>query len=203
MTFATAHCEVITQFNKLDTSKKPLVYFSLNYPLAPEARYPQQLDEALSAYYWLIHQVGVKNIVLGGDSAGGSLILSLHQLLLRLKMCDDAIIMPKSIALISPWLDMSLSHTPPDIIESLAASSDVLPLKMLQKWRDNYTPHGMNPRDPKISPFFDLSPLSMPPEGLLLIYGSTEVFAPVLDDWVKSVRKQREARAKLKVCVFN
>jgi acetyl esterase/lipase len=197
ITFATGHCEVMDHYNTL--SNRPLVYFSLEYPLAPNAKYPAQLDSALSAYYWLINHVGVRHIVLGGDSVGGTLILNLYQQLLKQKQVDQGLIIPKSVVMISPWLDVSLSHTPPDIIESLSATSDFLPLKMLQVWRDNVTPHGMNPRDPRISPFFDLSPFKMPEDGLLLIYGSTEVFAPTIDDWVKSIRKDKEARSKLKV----
>jgi acetyl esterase/lipase len=71
VTHASGHIEVMDQFKKLSSDRKPLIYFSLQYPLAPEAKYPKQLDSALSAYYWLVHHVGVKNIVLGGDSGGG------------------------------------------------------------------------------------------------------------------------------------
>jgi acetyl esterase/lipase len=202
ITFATGHCEVMSHFGSISKSRSPLVYFSLEYPLAPHAKYPSQLDSAISAYYWLIQHVGVKNIALGGDSAGATLILTLYQQLLKQSRVDPTLILPKSLVMVSPWLDISLSHTPPDIIESLSWSSDFLPFKMLEVWRDNVTPHGMNPRDPRISPFFDLTPFEMPSDGLLLIYGSTEVFAPVIDDWVKSIRKQKEARSKLKVIEF-
>ena len=109
--------------------------------------------------------------------------------------------LPKSLVLISPWLDVSLSHTPPHIIAKLSLTSDFLPYPMLEKWSANVTPHGVNPREPGMSPFFDLDPLVMPNDGILLIYGSTEVFAPEIDDWVKSIRKQDDARSKLKVYV--
>ncbi|KAJ3344594.1 hypothetical protein HDU91_000182 [Kappamyces sp. JEL0680] len=125
--------------------------------------------------------------------------MSLHRQLLEELESDPQLIMPKSIVLISPWLDISLSHTPPHIISHLSATSDFLPYPMLETWRDNITPHGVNPRDPSLSPFFDLSPLVMPQDGMLLVYGSTEVFAPVIDDWVKSIRKQQDARSKLKI----
>ena len=125
--------------------------------------------------------------------------MSMHKRIVQDSLENQDILLPKSIILISPWLDISLSHTPPHIIESLSSVSDFLPYKMLETWRDNVTPHGINPRDPSISPFFDLSPLSVPSDGILLIYGSTEVFAPVIDEWVTSVRKQPDARSKLKV----
>jgi acetyl esterase/lipase len=131
----------------------------------------------------------------------GTLILSLYNQLVKENIQNPELLMPKSIMMISPWLDISLSHTPPDLIESLSSSSDFLPYPMLQVWRDNATPHGMNPRDPRLSPFFDFSPIVFPENGILLIYGSTEVFAPVIDDWVKSLRKQKDARAQLKVSI--
>ncbi len=146
-----------------------------------------------------MQNVGVKNIVIGGDSAGGNMILSLHRRLLIEAEANPSLVMPKSIVMVSPWLDISLSHTPPHIINRLSSTCDFLPYAMLQTWRDNVTPHGMHPRDPEISPFFDLSPLVMPQDGMLLVFGSTEVFAPVIDDWVNSVRKEPEASSKLKV----
>lgn len=199
ISFASAHCEVMNLYNKLDSSGKPLVYFSLEYPLAPEATYSEQLHSAIAAYYWLIQTVGVKNVVIGGDSAGANLTLALHKQLLREQESNLQLILPNSVIMISPWLDISLSHTPPHLITHLSSTSDFLPYKMLQSWRDNITPHGTNPRDPSLSPFFDLNPLVMPLDGMLLVYGSTEVFAPVIDDWVKSIRKNDEARAKLKI----
>lgn len=39
----------------------------------------------------------------------------------------------------------------------------------------------------------------MPPGGVLLVYGGTEVFAPVIDEWVEAVRKERGTRTKLKI----
>lgn len=199
ISFASAHCEVIELYHNLDPGKKQLLYFSLEYPLSPESKFPDQLASSISAYYWLVQIVGVNNIIIGGDSAGGNLILSLHKQLLLDSAENTRLILPKSIISISPWLDISLSHTPPHIIEHLSSTSDFLPFQMLENWRDNVTPQATNPRDPSISPFFDLNPIVMPPNGMLLVYGSTEVFAPVIDDWVKAIRKQPEARANLKI----
>ncbi|KAJ2999765.1 hypothetical protein HDV02_001788 [Globomyces sp. JEL0801] len=164
-----------------------------------EQKHPVQVESILSAYRWLVDHVGVRNIVLGGDSAGANLQILLHKQLIRDQTANPLLILPKSMVLVSPWLDVSLSHTPPHILSSLATSSDLLPFSMLETWRDNATPHGVNPRDPKISPFFDLSPFIMPVDGILLIYGSTEIFAPEIDDWVKSIRREKDVRSKLKV----
>lgn len=56
--------------------------FTLNYSLAPENPFPIALHEAAAAYQWLLkegHKPG--DIVFGGDSAGGTLVLSLLQYL--------------------------------------------------------------------------------------------------------------------------
>ena len=56
---------------------------SINYRLAPEHPYPAAVNDAISAYKFLLDEgFNPKNIVVSGDSAGGGLALSL---LLKLK----------------------------------------------------------------------------------------------------------------------
>ena len=180
-------------------TENPIVTFAFNYPLAPEAKHPAQVEAALACYTWLVQHVGVSQIVLGGDSCGANIILGLYTELLK-RNRETALVLPKAMILICPWLDVSLSHTPPHIQQDLSARYDFLAFSMLQVWRDNITPYGMHPRDPRLSPFFDLEPLSLPPGGMLVIYGSHEVFSPVCDEWIKSIRKQSPS-APLKVIV--
>lgn len=52
--------------------------FALDYPLAPESKYPAQLDNAIAAYKWLLNEgYDPKSLVVAGDSAGGNLTLAL------------------------------------------------------------------------------------------------------------------------------
>lgn len=51
--------------------------FSLDYSLAPEHPFPAALEEATAAYKWLLGQFQPLDLVLAGDSAGGSIALSL------------------------------------------------------------------------------------------------------------------------------
>lgn len=52
--------------------------FALDYRLAPEHRFPSQLDDALGGYRWLLSSgVDPGEIVIAGDSAGGHLTLGL------------------------------------------------------------------------------------------------------------------------------
>jgi acetyl esterase/lipase len=43
---------------------------SLKYTLAPDAHYPEQLNQALAAYRWLVGVWGCRRIVLGGVRGG-------------------------------------------------------------------------------------------------------------------------------------
>jgi len=52
--------------------------FALDYRLAPEHRFPTQLEDALSAYRWLLESgTHPDDLVVLGDSAGGNLALAL------------------------------------------------------------------------------------------------------------------------------
>ena len=50
--------------------------FILDYPLAPESRFPKQLDAAVSAYRALIRDVEPSRIAFAGDSCGGGIALA-------------------------------------------------------------------------------------------------------------------------------
>jgi acetyl esterase/lipase len=72
--------------------------FALHYPLAPEHRFPAQLEAARKAYAWLLESVPASQIVIAGDSAGGHLAL---MLLLTL----NGLPKPAAAIAISPWTD--------------------------------------------------------------------------------------------------
>ncbi len=74
----------------------------IDYRLAPEHRFPAQLDDALAAYAWLLASgVDASRVVVAGESAGGGLTLSL---LLALR--DANLPMPAAAVVISPWVDL-------------------------------------------------------------------------------------------------
>ncbi|KAG5458282.1 MAG: Alpha/Beta hydrolase protein [Olpidium bornovanus] len=83
---------------------------AVDYPLAPEAAFPAAVDSAVTAYRWLLKQPGMSEarIALGGDSAGGGLALALVQ---KLRFIQPVSLGSriKGLALISPWVDLSLS----------------------------------------------------------------------------------------------
>jgi epsilon-lactone hydrolase len=98
-----------------------------DYRLAPENPFPAALEDALSAWDWLLAQ-GYKedHISLGGDSAGGGLAMAL-----LFKLRERGKPFPASLILLSPWVD-------------LIPSGDFARL---------YLPEG-DLRDPLVSPFY-------------------------------------------------
>jgi acetyl esterase/lipase len=78
-----------------------------DYRLAPEHPFPAAVEDALSAYHWLLDQgVPPERVTLAGDSAGGGLVMSL---LLTLKRDREP--SPGAAVLFCPWLDLGLRHT--------------------------------------------------------------------------------------------
>lgn len=78
------------------------------YRLAPQFPFPCGLHDCLAAYLYLLDEHDPSSIVLAGDSAGGSLVLSLLVI-----MRDQNIPLPAGAILISPWVD--LTHSFPSI----------------------------------------------------------------------------------------
>jgi acetyl esterase/lipase len=78
-----------------------------DYRLAPEHPFPAALEDALSAYRWLLDQgVPAERVTVAGDSAGGGLVMSL---LLTLKRESEP--PPGGAVLFCPWLDLRLEDT--------------------------------------------------------------------------------------------
>jgi epsilon-lactone hydrolase len=81
-----------------------LTAFSLRYSLAPEHPFPTAVHEALAAYTWLLQHYKPQHIVLAGDSAGGSLVLSLLHLI-----AEGGLPNPACAIAISPATDATLA----------------------------------------------------------------------------------------------
>ncbi len=116
--------------------------FAPAYRLAPEVPFPGALEDALTAYAYLVDK-GYTDITLCGESAGGGLCYSLC---LKLKATD--LPAPRAIIAISPWVDLTLAG------ESVKANKDAdvsLTEVQLRFYASSYT---KQPEDPLASPLF-------------------------------------------------
>lgn len=136
----------------------------INYALAPENPFPAAIEDAASAYRWLLKQ-GFKprNIAIAGDSAGGGLTLAT---LLYLRDAGDQL--PAAGVGISPWTDMTCSA---DSYTTRLAIDPMVLGNGLQKMADFYVGDA-DKKNPLASPVFaDMT--GMPP--LLIHVGGREV----------------------------
>ncbi|MDF1798681.1 MAG: alpha/beta hydrolase [Planctomycetota bacterium] len=79
--------------------------FALEYRLAPEHPAPAAIDDAVSAYAFLLGEgISPAHLVLAGDSAGGNLVLAT---LLALR--DRGLPLPAAGVALSPWVDLGCS----------------------------------------------------------------------------------------------
>ncbi len=141
----------------------------IDYRLAPDHRFPAQIDDALAAFDWLTAGgYSPDRIAVAGDSAGGGLAMAL---LLVLKARGDRL--PAAAAVMSPWTDMEASGAS---FETRAAADPIHSRPMIEALARSYLGRAGDPRDPLASPIHgDLS--GLPP--LLIQVGDRET---VLDD---------------------
>lgn len=75
---------------------------AVDYRLAPEHPFPAALDDALSAYLWLIKKHSSEKVIIAGDSAGGGLAVALIA-----KLLEDKLALPRAAVLLAPWVDLT------------------------------------------------------------------------------------------------
>jgi acetyl esterase/lipase len=140
----------------------------LEYRLAPESPFPAPVEDTLSAYRWLLARgYAAENVVLGGDSAGGGLVVAA---LVAMRYFGDP--MPAAGVCISPWVDMEA--TGKSFVSNATADPSVS-RERIMRIAGIYL-GGKNPRAPFASPIHaDLQ--GLPP--LLVQVGSIET---LLDD---------------------
>lgn len=147
--------------------------FSLDYPLAPEFRFPAQLESAVAAYQNLLER-GYDTIGLVGDSAGGNLVLALT---LKLKQLE--ISPPASVCALSPWTDLTHSG---NSVEKNASIDPIIPSQLLHHTANLYVGNYQFLTDPFVSPLYACKEQLEDFPPLLIHVGENEV---LLDDSLK------------------
>jgi monoterpene epsilon-lactone hydrolase len=140
------------------------------YRLAPEHPFPAALEDALTAYRWML-DAGTRpeDITIAGDSAGGGLALSL---LLSLEPRDQP--MPGRTALLCPWVDLDAAPAVPDESAPSDEAQPVMSNALLRLFATAYL-GGAPADDPVLGPLTaDLSRL--PP--MLIQVGTGDPLLP-------------------------
>ncbi|QLI71650.1 Acetyl-hydrolase [Metarhizium brunneum] len=166
--------------------------FALEYSLAPEETHPTQVNQAVLGYRHVLEDVkDASKVCIAGDSAGGTLTLSL---LLELgKKTNEfqlngatTLAVPKLAVLISPWITLvSNIHYPSEV--------DYLERDTLWKYGKAY--RGSAVHDPIASPGLcedgDLWTAVSPQRGYFIVYGEEETLAPDAEAFVRHQRKNK------------
>ncbi|HZQ86728.1 MAG TPA: alpha/beta hydrolase [Acidimicrobiales bacterium] len=151
----------------------------IDYRLAPEHPHPAAVDDAVTAWRWLLREgLDPSRMVISGDSAGGGLTMAT---LIALRDAGDPL--PACAVPISPWVEMEAVS---DSWTTRAEADPMVHIEGLKLMADWYL-NGQDPRAPLASPLHaDLH--GLPP--LLVQVGDAEV---LLDDSTRLVEKAKAA----------
>ncbi len=151
---------------------------AIDYRLAPEHKFPAQLEDATNAFAWMLGQeINPRRIVIAGDSAGGGLVLST-----LVKLRDSGVPLPAAGVCMSPWVDL----------EGLGATIDendrydYICRRALHQYRKRFV-KDEDVRNPLAAPLY-ANLERLPP--LLIQVGSAET---LLDDSRRIAERARQA----------
>ena len=148
--------------------------FALDYRLAPEHRFPAQLEDALQAYRWLLESgTDPETLVVAGDSAGGNLALAL---LLAARDSDEPL--PSLAIALSPPTNFEIDLFPNQEFDWITKPA-------LLRWRDWFCDPAQR-RDPLVSPLRadlrGLPPIYIQAGCCEILYHSIREFADYASD---------------------
>lgn len=143
------------------------------YRLAPEHPFPAAVKDALIAYKWLLTQgFAEDSIIVGGDSAGGGLALSM-----MLALREAGAKMPRAAILLAPWTDLTVSSAS---YERLRQFDPIITREGLREAGLWYA-GGRDPADPMASPLFanlhGLPPMLVHAGGDEVMVDDSRIFA--------------------------
>ena len=147
----------------------------IDYRLAPEHPFPAALDDAVTAYRWLLSQnQSNSGIVLAGDSAGGGLAIAT-----AMALRDGGAPLPRALVTMSPWTDTAMTGW---TMTTNARKDPVLNWETIHILARHYLKN-TNPTNPFVSPLYG-NFKGLPP--LLIHVGSNEILR---DDATRAAEK--------------
>ncbi|KAK2591724.1 hypothetical protein QQS21_010578 [Conoideocrella luteorostrata] len=169
-------------------TKPSLAVFFLTYTLAPTARYPTQLTQAVEALRYLVDNTKREpsRIILGGDSAGGNLVLGVlahlthrHKAIAELTISEPL----AGAVMMAPWTALN----EPDARLAGYYDGDCITPTALQTWARNY----MGDAAPDYYTDASLAPAEwfrgLPAQKILVLAGKNEYLLPNINSLVKTL----------------
>lgn len=160
-----------------------------HYRLAPEHTYPAQLEDATTAYRWLLGQgIAAGHVALAGDSSGGGLCVT-TMLRARARELPAA----AALMLMSPWVDLEVTG---ESYESNRDTDAFFHREVVQELVGMYLAGGGSATDPLANPLYaDL-------RGLPPVYIQVGGDETLLDDSRRLARQARRAGVEVRLDVF-
>ncbi|HEY3713384.1 MAG TPA: alpha/beta hydrolase [Jatrophihabitantaceae bacterium] len=161
----------------------------VGYPLLPDGgAYPVPVEQALTAYRWLLDQgVDADHIAFAGDSAGGLLAITA-----QLRARDQGLPGPAATLLLSPWVDLEVSG---ETMASNAGTEALFGRPWVTQMAEGYLGE-TSPQDPRANPLYaDLAGLG----PLYIQVGGSEV---LLDDSRRLAELAEKAGVDVRLDVF-
>lgn len=147
--------------------------YSVNYRLAPENPFPAAVEDAQSAYNQLLQKISSDQIILMGDSAGGSLCTAIM---------FETTNLPKAAVLISPWTEPMAKGGSIDFNDEYDIGGEPFLLDCAEKYLQ-----GQDDKNPLITPTNgDMS--NFPP--ILVQIGACEVLLTQVQAFAHKAKKQ-------------
>ena len=169
------HRELVSRLSRAAGARA----LAVDYRLAPEDPFPAAVEDATTAYRWLLRTgVDPANVVIAGDSAGGGLTAAT---LVALRDAGDPL--PAAGVCLSPWVDLE------GIGESMTTKAEADPMVQRDELLDMAKAYlgDADPRTPLAAPLYaDLC--GLPP--LLIQVGTAET---LLDDATRLAARARAA----------
>ena len=160
----------------------------IDYRLAPEHPFPAALEDAVTAWLWLLDTgAAPAGMAMAGDSAGGGLTFAA-----MLKLRDDGLPLPAAAVTMSPWTDLALTG---EAMRSNAEADPMLVAEDVPRFAEFYLA-GADARQPYASPLYG-DPRGLPPT--LIQAGSDEILR---DDAVRMAERMRAAGCEVELQVW-
>lgn len=158
----------------------------IEYPLAPEKTAIDTHRVVMQAYKEITTKNPTDKFYFFGDSAGGGLAISLLQVFQEKKITP----FPIHTAVVSPWLDVSMSN---EKISEFEKKEAILSVKGLKEAGAKYAGE-LDPKNPIVSPMFG----STENLGSILIFvGTHEVFFPDCVEFAEKLKNSKGTQSQL------